>query len=846
MTEDGAGRLLADPDVPAPADVLLRDGSVVVIRRAGRADGPALDEFHQSISNDNLRLRFFSASQHAAHLYAVHLVEDQSTLVLVVERGDRMVAVATAEPIGPEVAEVAFLVTDDLHGQGLGSLLLEHLAAAGRAGGVRRFVAEVLSDNRAMLSVFLDAGFTVTRRSETGSIHVEMDTVASSEALAAADERERHSETRSLQPLLYPRSVAIAGVRRDGRGVGAAVLRSVVAGGYTGDLAVVHRTARQIEDVPAYRRLRDIPGPVDLVVVTVPAGAVLATIEDAADAGIPAAVVISSGFAEVGVVGEGRQRALLELARRRSIRVVGPNCLGVLSNHPDIRLDATFSGSVPPPGGLAVAAQSGGVGIVLIDVARDLGLGIGSFVSLGNKADVSSNDLLAAWRDDPRVTAAALYLESFGNAPKFARVARRFAEIKPLLAVVGGRSAGRPLHESAGQPVGPALSIADAPLSVGVDALFAQAGVIACHGAEDMAETALLLAEQPLPGGPRVAIVSNAGGMGVLAADAADQCGLVVPELSGDLSARIAGHAPESTWPRHTLDVGAEVTPRGLAAISALLLDTDEVDAVVVLLVATGVGDAVAAMRAMARTRAAHPDKPLVLVPMGGLSAPPGGLDGITTYRAARPAMRAIARAARYAAWRATGPDQPAPVDRDRAEHARVVAERILAEDPVLERWLDVDQAGDLLNGHGLAPSGRAVPRPVVDDVEVALGLVRDPGFGPLIMVAAGGVASDLWDDRVFLLPPITPADAARAVRSLRIWPLLEGYHGSPPADVASLEELVVRLGELAEDVPQVAELDLNPVVVGPHGSTVVDVKVRLASSNGIDAGVPRRLRRDL
>ncbi len=268
------------------------------------------------------------------------------------------------------------------------------------------------------------------------------------------------------------------------------MLRSVVAGGYTGDLAVVHRTARQIEDVPAYRRLKDIPGPVDLVVVTVPARAVLATIEDAADAGIPAAVVISSGFAEVGVVGEGRQRALLELARRRSIRVVGPNCLGVMSNHPDIRLDATFSGSVPPPGGLAVAAQSGGVGIVLIDVARDLGLGIGSFVSLGNKADVSSNDLLAATgSDDPRVTdVAMLYLESFGNAPKFARVARRFAEIKPLLAVVGGRTAGQQ-HD---QPVGPARSIADAPLSVGVDALFAQAGVIACHGAEDMAETALL------------------------------------------------------------------------------------------------------------------------------------------------------------------------------------------------------------------------------------------------------------------------------------------------------------------------------------------------------------------
>ena len=252
----------------------------------------------------------------------------------------------------------------------------------------------------------------------------------------------------------------------------------------------------------------------DLAVIAVPANQVLAAVAGAADAGVPCAVVITSGFGELGEAGAVMQRDLAILARTRSIRIVGPNCLGVMSNHPDIRLNATFTDIVPPAGGLAVATQSGGVGIVLTDLARELGLGVGSLVSLGNKADVSGNDLLAAWTDDPLVSAAALYLESFGNAPKFARIARRFAEAKPLLAVVGGRSAG-------GHRAGASHTAAAATPAVGVDALFAQAGVIACEDAEDLAQAALLLTREPMPRGPRIGIISNAGGMGVLAADAA-------------------------------------------------------------------------------------------------------------------------------------------------------------------------------------------------------------------------------------------------------------------------------------------------------------------------------------
>lgn len=529
-----------------------------------------------------------------------------------------------------------------------------------------------------------------------------------------------------------------------------------------------------------------------------------------------------------------------------------------------------------------------------------MGLGVGAFVSLGNKADVSSNDLLAAWRDDPRVTAAALYLESFGNAPKFARFARRFAERKPLLAVVGGRSAG-------GQRAGASHTAATASSSVGVEALFAQAGVIACTSAEDMAETALLLSEQPLPVGNRIAIVSNAGGMGVLAADRAETCGLRVPELSASVRAQVAEHVAGTTGTGNPIDVGPSTDARALADICSLLVSSDEIDAAVVIIVATGVSDAEAALQGLASV--AHPDKPLVVVPMGGLSVTPAAVPGVTVFRSASAAVQALGRVTGYADWLAQPGEPPAPIDRDRAERARQTAETLLDHGCEEPGWLDAGEMVALLDDYGLAPVGTVVTdpdaaaavaeaigfpvvikvadrnvvhktdrglvrvgltsrasvravvqefenevshqgvpvlvQPVASGVEIAMGMVRDPGFGPLIMVGAGGVATDLWDDRVFLLPPVTATDAARALRSLRIWPMLEGYRGTPRADIAELEKVVVQLGSLAEDVPQLAELDLNPVLTGPHGCALVDVKVRLQAPLALDAGVPRRLRRN-
>lgn len=885
------------PDL-GPADVLLADGSIAVVRPLAMADGTALHDLHERVTDDDIRMRFFTTGRHAAHVYVDHVLTAPDTLALVVEHHGSLAGVATAEPIDAHRCEVAFLVADDARGLGIATLLLEHLAALALSRGFTQFEADVLTENHPMLRVFEDAGFTLTQAFDRGTIVLSLGTTSTDEATARADEREFRAEARSLEALLRPRSVAVVGARSDGTGIGATVLRSIAAGGFTGAVAAVHPRADTIVGVRAHPSIGQVPLQVDLVVVCVPAPAVDAVLHDAAAAGVRAAVVVSSGFSELGAEGGRLQRRISTTARSLGIRLVGPNCLGLLLNDPEIRLNATFHDAVPPAGGLAIASQSGGVGIVLIDLARELDLGVRTFVSLGNKGDVSSNDLLAAWYDDPDVTAAALYLESFGNAAKFARFARRFAERKPLLAVVGGRSAG-------GIRAGASHTAAAATPGVGVDALFAQAGVIACHDAEDLARTAILLAQQPLPRGRRLAILSNAGGMGVLAADAAADASLDVVEFSAGLQARLADLVHGTTGTSNPVDAGAGVAPAELGAMLDTILASGEADAVLVVPVSTGVTDGSGTLAELARVRARHPDLPVVAVPVGGLPTPTGAEHPITYERTTASAVLALGRAARYAAWLAVDRTTPMRSDPDQLVRLRATARDLMAASPH-GGWLAQDDIGELFSGYGItllggtATSGvraaavatdvgfpvalkvadpevvhkterglvrvgllskadvrrayrdfthemgrppEVLVQPVAAGTEVALGLVRDPVLGPLVMVAAGGVATDVWDDRAFLIPPVSRTDAARAIRSLRLWPLLDAFRGSAPGDVAGLERLLEALGRLAVDLPEVAELDLNPVLVGPGGCVVVDARLRLATPSGPSSSTPRQLR---
>ncbi len=894
MTSE-AGPTVAPRDWSAePADVLLADGTIAVIRSAHEEDRDAVLELHESVSEDTLRLRFFSPSREAGRHYVGHLFAPDNTAsaaLVALVRG-RVAGLATAELLSPDRAEVAFLIADQDRGRGLGSLLLEHLAALGRRHGVSRFEAEVLGDNYGMLRVFRAAGFAATRKTVAGEVQVELRTDVSREAVEAADRREWRAAARSLRPLLHPNSVAVVGVRRSAGGFGHGVLEAIRSSPYAGTLHVIHPAAESIDGLPTTRSLGDLDAPVDLVVVAVPADGVADVLRDAAANGAGAAVVISSGFSGTG--SDERRLELLGIARAHSLRLVGPNSQGVLDNGDG--LNATLLHDVPEVGGLAVASQSGGMGFALLDLARDVGLGVQSFVSLGDKLDVSSNDLLAAWMEDDQVAAGALYLESFGNALKFARTARRFAEQKPLLAVIGGRSRSR------------RDPIVDSTVGVGVDALLDQSGVIACRTGAELTETALLLVEQPLPAGLRVCIVSNTGGVGALTTDRADLQGMIVTTTSDELGAVLRAEVPGAVDVRNPVDLGADVTPGELTAALRGVLEAREADAVLVLLVANRLTDRDALFAAVGQARPSGADVPLLLVTPGAAFDTARGLDGVTVFRTTDAAIGALGRAMRYAAWRRVPADRPEVELGTRGVHARTWVRSRLAVRSGEPEWLAPSAQAELLAPYGIHLVGRLAAGPeeavavaeeigypvavkvadptvlhksdrglvridvrsgsdVADAVRrfaeelghdhvdvlvqplvlghvVSVGLVRDPQLGPLVRVGGGAPGPvGTWAEEVLLLPPVEAADAARAVRALRIWPQLVSHHGLEEVDLAPLEALLMSVGRLTVDVPHVADLTLEPVVLNAHGIFCVDVKVRIAEPPELDTGVPRRLR---
>lgn len=871
----------------APVDVLLADGSIATIRPLDAGDQTAVTALFGDSSEGSLYFRFFTLGRLAPTRYVAHLFENfAATRSLVVELHGEIVGIADAEMCTPEEAEVAFLVADQVHGLGVGTLLLEHLAAMARRSGIRWFTAEVLATNASMLRVFHDAGFKVERKAEAGVVLLHMSTEADLGALAAADIREVIAESRSLKPLLAPRNVAVIGASRKPGGVGRALLDSIRNGAFKGEVFAVHPQADAIDGFPTYGSLSDVPADLDLAVIAVPAQQVMATLRDAADARIRAVVVVSSGFGEFSENGRRAQRELVAFARRHNIRIVGPNCLGVICNDPAVRLNATFGGEAPPSGGIAVASQSGGVGIAILEAATQANLGINSFISLGNKADVSGNDLIEAWIDDPGVTVATLYLESFGNPLKFSRLARRFSERKPLLAIVGGRSAG-------GQRAGVSHTAAAAGPAVAIDALFAQAGVIGCRSLDELIDTAQLLDSGVLPEGSRVGIVSNAGGLGVLAADAAADRALLVPELSPLMRDRIARHVSGTVGISNPIDLGPGISPDGLRACVEELLESDEIDSLIVIIAHTSLRDSATLLDSIRQT-VEESEKPVLIVRPRAIRVS-SAHDDPSAFESTERALTALSNARRYGEWRSASRQQVQGSASQVIDEARDLVRNLLDQHGDGAFWLPIVESQELLGLYGLnAPEGvvattfrdvkvaatsvgfpvtiksadptfvhRTEKRLVVtglrtvsdlhdgveelrtradlkslsvlvqhhegQGLEVALGIVRDPLFGPLLMIAAGGTATDILSDRAFVMPPLDKSDALHALKSLRIWPLLNGHRGAEPTDVESLIKLIETLGNFARELPEVCEVDFNPVIVTPSGVHCVDVKIRVA-----------------
>ncbi|WP_200800317.1 bifunctional acetate--CoA ligase family protein/GNAT family N-acetyltransferase [Jatrophihabitans endophyticus] len=805
---------------------MAADGGTVHLRPIRPTDADALVAFHAGLSQRTRYLRYFSAYPRIPErdLRRFVTVDHRDRVAFVTELAGEIIAVGRYERY-PDIddAEVAFVVADAHQGRGIGSVLLEHLAAAAREIGLRRFIAVVLAENTGMIRVFREAGYETTRHIEYGEVTLEftVDETATTERVMR--EREQRAEARSIARLLRPRSVAVVGASNDDGKLGNAMFRNLLRMSPDAPLYPVNPDARHVHGVRAYASVLDVPDEIDLAVVAVPAASVPGVVEECAQRGVRGLVVISGGFGERGSdpderdAGRSAQRRLVASARSHGMRVVGPNCLGVVNTEPGVRLNASLAPLPPLPGRVGFFSQSGALGVTILGEAARRGLGVSTFVSAGNRADVSGNDLLQFWETDERTDVVLMYLESFGNPRKFARLTRRLGRTKPIVLVKSG---------TATAPVaGLAQTTAMEVPEISTRALIEASGVIRVETVSGMFDIALLLSTQPLPRGDRVAVVGNSTAIGVLVANSCAAEGLRLTRLD---------------------DVGVEAGAAAFAQALRTAVDDPDVDAVAVVFVPPllqGAGDEVAeAVRSVAEGS----DKPVLSTFLGfegvpdvlagiGDDAPPRG--SVPSYPSPERAVRALARAVRYARWRFAEPGTlPVFTDVDLAA-ARDVVHGALAESPS-GRSLSDDEALRLAGSAGITPS---LEHPT-DTVGVELAVFDERSFGALVSFGIGGVATELLGDTAYAAVPLTGLDAERLIASPRAAPLLSGYRGNAPCDTGALADLALRLSVLGDALPEIAECRLT-VLATPFGAHVTDVAVRVAPPTARADSGPRRLR---
>jgi len=755
-----------------PVYALLADGTTVEIRPARPDDFDAVKAMHEAMSRDNTYLRFFNVSRMAAETEARRICRDPApgSAGLLALAGGEMVGVASYALSGdqPGQAEVAFAVADHMHHRGIATLLLEHLVSYARSQRISTFKATTLTENKAMLSVFADAGLPVERHYANGVLELTfpLPSEALDSYLDVVAERERAAAVASLRHVFAPESVAVIGASRRRGTVGRAILDNIRAGGYAGRLYTVNPRARQIGGERCLSSPLDLPEPVDLAVIAVPARGVLDAAERCGQRGVRSLVVITAGL-EVAARAD-----LLAICRRHGMRLVGPDCFGVAV--PGIGLDATFAAHPAEPGVAGLVMQSGGLGFAMVDHLSRLGIGISSFASVGDKLDVSGNDMLMWWEGDGLTRLAVLYIEQFGNPRKFARTARRVSGTMPVLTVLADRTAPTPL--------------------VSREALFEQAGVITTRGFGELIQATALLATQPVPAGRTVAIVSNVGSAGVLAADACTDLGLTVYHPAGLTRRRLRTLVPGGTV-TGPVDTTAPVSAETFRRCLELL--APEVDAIVAIVLPTGAtGDLEAAI---GDAEVGVPLAAVVLTqPESVRLAGPTPASSVPVYGSPEAAVRALAHAAGYGAWRA-GPRGRVPAFAD----IRTADARALVRGG--RGWLAPEQTAELLRCYGipladLPPAG----------TEVTVTVADDRTFGPLVTLDSGDM------DRTARFTPLTDLDAAQLTGAHRL------------ADHGPLADLLLRVSRLADDLPEVTDLELSPVVAGPDGAAVVNARVKV------------------
>ena len=873
----------------ATSRLVLRDGSTAGVRPAVAADRAAMRRFFDELSPNSRRLRFLApagASEDLIGRLCDNADPAQSlTLIVCRLRNDETQIIGVGSYFAPArgSAEVAFAVDDAFHGKGIATALLERLVRAGHDQEVESFSASVLPENFEMLDVFRDSGFQVQSTTEAGCVEVRLSLQSSPASAAAADERERQATIASLKAILRPAAVAVLGVSQRPSNLGRRVFESLLASGFQGKAYAVNPACIDLHGTKSLASARDLPAGVDLAVIAVPREHVLAAVDDCAAAGVKGIVVISAGFAEADSRGRELQTELVERVRGHGMRMVGPNCMGVINAESGISLNASFAERLPPAGRIALASQSGGLGLAVLNLAASRQIGLSTFVSLGNKADISGNDLLQYGEQDPATSVVLLYLESFGNPRRFGQIARRVSRSKPVVVVKSGRTAAG-LRAAASHTAGLAAS------ELAVDGLFHQAGVIRADTIDEMFDIAACLDAQPLPRGRRVAIVTNAGGPGILAADACTTAGLdILPTAAG---------APNPS------DLIASADADAFRERIAALLTADDVDAVIAIYttidssrtaaILAAIGEGVAAGRARGAI-----DKPVLVCTMASAAMKPlrAAEETLPVYEFPERAARALGRAAEYASWRTAAPGTFVPFDETRIHEARHVCREIVQARG--DTWLAADelhqlmQAADLRLAPGVivhsADEAVALARifgfPVVakmvstkalhktelggvklhlgndqavrtayeelttgarasigelDGVliqpmlsgatEVLIGLTQDPVFGPLVAFGLGGIHVELFRDVAFRIAPLTDRDADEMIRSVRGFPLLAGFRNHPAADIAAICEVLLKVAYLGSEIPELAELEFNPVMAldAGRGCQIVDARARV------------------
>jgi acyl-CoA synthetase (NDP forming)/GNAT superfamily N-acetyltransferase len=879
---------------------LLADGSTAEIRAASAADLDAVRVMHEGMSAENIYLRFFSFSTSAPALEAKRLCRPAGpghAALLAWLNGEVIGAASYEQEKATSTAEVAFAVADSMHRRGIATLLLEHLVSLARARQVRAFTAETLAENSAMLRVFADAGLGMRRRWSNGVVEMtfpippQAALSQDSPYLDAVATREGRADVASLEHLLRPSSVAVVGAGRDEKSIGRLILRNIRRAGFTGPVYPVSLHATELDGIPSYPSVAALPEPAELAVIAVPAAQAPAAARDCGQRGARALIVITAGLDPV------QEADILATCRQYGMRLLGPNCLGAAV--PATGLDATFAAHAPAVGTAGVAVQSGGIGIAVMDQLTRLGVGISSFASMGDKLDVSGNDLLCWWEQDGVTELAVLYLESFGNPRKFARTARRVGKRMPVLTVHAGQPAP-------GQQTASHTAAIAAPL-ITREALFAQAGVIATASLSELLDVAALLAAQPPPSGGHIAIVSNAGGAGVLAADACAAAGLTVHAVSPPAQGRLRAILPPGSVVTGPVDTTVGVSASSFRACLEVVAADQGVSAVLALIAPTAVADLVPALNSvqppvpLAAVILGQPETVRLLRDGGGAAAP------VPAFAYPENAARALARAVQYGAWRGRPAGTIPELEGIRAADGRTlvaeflrrapgggwlpetetsellrcygmpIADRRIASDaraavraaaelgyPVALKAivpgllhkseagavrLDLRSAGEvraafgaLASAFGSRLSGVLLQPMVTGGIEMIMGIVQEPVFGPLLVFGLGGVATGVLGDHAARLAPLTDTDASDLIRAVRSAPLLLGYRGHAAADLGALSDTLLRLSQLAGDLPEVAELDLSPVIARPDGATVVDARIRVSSQPATDPYL-RRLR---